>query len=215
MKRALSTLLWLGLTAGSLASQSVNATASGTLKFQVFLDDEPIGTHSFRLQERNDVLLMESEADFEVRFLFLTAYEYRHRSQELWERGCLKEIRSQTNDNGERLSVRGERSQGRFLISGEKEQVIADPCAMTFAYWDRRILEQERLINPQTGEVVEVDVIDQGADRVTVDGQEISARRYRLTADDLDIILWYDDGERWLGLESRIEDEYLLRYRPI
>jgi hypothetical protein len=186
-----------------------------TLRFEVFLDDEQIGTHSFRLQEEGEGLRLESTADFEVKFLFLTAYAYRHRSQELWQGGCLKEMRSQTDDNGDRYSVRGELAENGFLIVGDTERVVPERCAMTFAYWDRRILEQDRLINPQTGEVIEVEVTDEGTDRLTVDGRRIEARRYRLTAEDLDIRLWYDDSERWLGLESRVGEDYRLRYRPL
>ena len=214
MKTLLAFMCILGLTAGGVGYAAASASAGETLRFKVFLDEEPIGTHSFRLQESGDGLTMESRAAFEVKLLFLTAYSYDHRSRELWREGCLAELRSHTDDNGERHSVRGQRTGEGFLIAGETERVVDDACAMTFAYWDPRILEQDRLINPQTGEVVEVEVVDEGLERLTASGREVQARRYRLSADGLDITLWYDD-RRWLGLESRVGEDYLLSYRRL
>jgi hypothetical protein len=215
MRFFLFILLFLGVLAGPVGRVGANAPAAETLRFKVFLEDERIGTHSFQLKELEEGVRMESKADFEVKFLFLTAYEYRHRSQELWQGGCLKKISSQTDDNGERYSVRGEQAKNGFLIVGATERIVPERCAMTFAYWDRRILEQERLINPQTGEVIDVEVTDEGTEQLTVDGRQIEARRYRLTAENLEIRLWYDDSERWLGLESRVGGDYRLSYRPL
>jgi hypothetical protein len=215
MNKLLPTLASCCLAGGLVFSTAGLASATKTLKFQVFLDEKPIGTHRFSLQERDEGLLSESRAAFDVNFLFINAYRYRHQSRELWQDGCLKKLEATTDNNGERYSVRGTPAASGFLVEGETESQVQDPCAMTFAYWDKRILEQDRLINPQTGEVVDVAVTDEGLDRITVDGREVDARRYRLTAEGLDIRLWYDDSQRWLGLESRIEDQYRLSYRPI
>jgi hypothetical protein len=215
MRNLLPTLASCCLAGGMALSTTGLASTTKTLQFAVFLDEKPIGTHRFRLEERADGLVSESDAAFDVKFLFINAYRYRHHSRELWQDGCLRKLEATTDNNGERYSVRGTPASSGFLVKGETENEVRDPCAMTFAYWDKRILEQDRLINPQTGEVVDVAVTDEGLDRIRVDGREMAARRYRLTAEGLDIRLWYDERERWLALESRIEDEYLLSYRAI
>jgi hypothetical protein len=83
---------------------------------------------------------------------------------------------------------------------------------MTFAYWNPGFLEQPRLLNPQTGEYVEVAVEDLGNDFVEIDGREILARSVRLTARKMDITLWYSENSEWLALESVAKGGRILRY---
>ena len=83
---------------------------------------------------------------------------------------------------------------------------------MTFAYWDPEFLAEERLLNTQTGEYVEVEAELVGEDLITVRGEAVPANRYRLTADGLDIELWYSQSEDWLRLESAVGGGRRLRY---
>lgn len=182
------------------------AGASELLRFQVLLDDKPIGEHSFRIDARGERTEVTSRAAFDVDFLFLTAYRYRHTSSEVFRDGCLTEIRASTDDNGKAFQVQGSAADGGFNIehTGGSEQ--ADGCLMTFAYWDPAFLDQDRLLNPQTGEIEPVRVRRAGTEAVEVDGRELAATRYALTAgngeDRLTIDLWYHDELGWVGLES-------------
>lgn len=205
----------LALVAVSSTSLPAAASKTETLRFEVFLDDERIGSHSFNFAPQGDGVLMRSNASFDVRFLFLTAYRYRHQSTELWKDGCLTEIRSETDDNGKTYRVRGQSRSAGFEVSGMTERVVADDCILSFAYWDPRILGERRLLNSQTGEVLDVDVVENGRSTVMMGGKEIDARQYRLTADGMDITLWYDGNDRWLGLESRVGDGNRLRYKRL
>ena len=83
---------------------------------------------------------------------------------------------------------------------------------MSFAYWNPRFLEQPRLLNPQTGEYVVVEVEELGRDVVELDGREIPARSVRLTARQMDITLWYSEDAEWLALESVAKGGRIIRY---
>ena len=48
---------------------------------------------------------LRSEARFDVRFLFVSAYRYEHEAVERWQGGCLRELQSRTVTNGERVAV--------------------------------------------------------------------------------------------------------------
>ena len=81
-------LLTLMASGVSLAEDS----SSKTLMFDVFLDGKKIGYHRFEIDGSRSNADVRSEAKFDVKFLFLTAFSYRHSARENWTGGCLEEI---------------------------------------------------------------------------------------------------------------------------
>ena len=88
-----------------------------------------------------------------------------------------------------------------MIDNGDQQTALPD-CVMTFAYWNPVFLDQPRLLNPQTGEYVDVDVEELGTEIVEIAGREIAARSVRITAPKVDIRLWYSEDAEWLALES-------------
>ena len=82
---------------------------------------------------------------------------------------------------------------------------------MSFAYWDPRILQAQRLLNSQTGQLVPVQVSDAGTETITVRGRALPALRHRIRGSGLSIDLWYAAG-RWVALEAQAEGGRVLRY---
>lgn len=191
---------------------------SQELNFRVLLDDKPIGTHQFVISNSDDRTIVDTRADFSVKFLFIRVYAYLHENREVWREGCLERIQSTTNDNGTRFLVEGQRAQDAFRISTfEDDQALFQPCVMTFAYWNRDFLKQSRLLNSQTGEYLDVSTEALGSRRFELDGEETTATGYRLSSGDgeLDISVWYQDvSDQWVALESNVGDGKLLRYLP-
>ena len=155
---------------------------------------------------------VRSEAKFDVKFLFVTAFSYRHTAEENWTGGCLDELEARTDSNGKELSVVGERTNNAFVIETGDSEAELPECVMSFAYWNPGFLDQSRLLNPQTGEYLEVEVEELGADVVRLDGRDIPARSVRITARQMDITLWYSENSEWLALESVAKGGRILRY---
>jgi hypothetical protein len=83
---------------------------------------------------------------------------------------------------------------------------------MSFAYWNPGFLEQSRLLNPQTGEYVDVSVEQLEQEVLDVRGELIPALKYRLTAYEVDLTLWYSEEDQWLALESIAKGGHVIRY---
>lgn len=210
--RILSALLLFSLVL--LGSQAKAASQAQEWRFKVYLDDKWIGYHNFRLTPRgNGSHTLDIDARFDVKFLFINAYSYRHQNTEQWQRQCLNSIRSSTNDNGKHFDVIGSTEGSRFYLDNGSERTSLSDCVMTFAYWDPAILGADRLLNAQTGEYVDVSVIPMGSERIAVRGQNVAANRYRLIADQAVIDLWYAENNfRWLALQSTTDSGRKLRY---
>ena len=83
---------------------------------------------------------------------------------------------------------------------------------MTFAYWNPKLLDQTQLLNPQTGDYVDVRVEKVGDEILVVRGQPVEAKRFKLTAVGVDLTLWYSPDNEWLALSSVAKGGRVIRY---
>jgi len=215
-KKLLCVLLSAGLYSGSTVFATATTQDAQEWRFRVFLDNSEIGYHNFTLTDFGESQEMRTEADFKVKFLLVPIYKYRHNNTEIWDGQCLEAIESKTRANGSSYAVNGTARNQDFLISmttGDVEdRATLNGCVMTFAYWDPDFLAQPRLLNTQTGEYIDVAAELVGDDVITVRGEPVPAYRYRLTAEGLNIELWYSQDQEWLGLESAVGGGRRLRY---
>ena len=209
LKHVLAFALFLVLSPTAATAQDAE---DRTLVFDVFLDGKKIGYHRFEIDGPRSNAAVRSEASFDVKFLFVTAFSYRHTATESWSNGCLDEIEARTDSNGKKLNVSGERTDGGFVVDTGDVEAELPSCVMTFAYWNPGFLEQPRLLNPQTGEYLEVEVQDLGRDTIRLEGREVPARSVRVTARQMDITLWYSENAEWLALESVAKGGRIIRY---
>jgi len=212
MRRGLRMLASSAIAAATLAWPAFSTDgAVREWRFEVSLDGRSIGEHRYVLRSAGDARELTSDAQYAVRFLFINAYRYEHHARESWRGDCLELLDARTNANGTRTTVAGA-SRGRvFRLTRGKDATPLDGCVMTFAYWNPSILEARHLLNPQTGEYVQVKVIPMGNE--VVGGQ--ATERYRLLGEGsvpLEIDLWYTPARDWVALESRTPEGRLLRY---
>ena len=203
-------LFSLVLTTTAPAQQHENAVANWD--FDVYLDDKKVGKHSFTVSEAEGIKQVQSEASFNVKILFISAYRYEHSAAERWLENCLVEFDASTNANGKRVEISGEQTSAGFLVERGESPTELPECVMTFAYWNAEFLEQPRLLNPQTGEYVDVHVEEVGHELLQVRGQPVAATRFSLTAHEVDLTLWYSSDNEWLALESVAKGGQIIRY---
>lgn len=209
MRRLAALILSTGLlltAPGSLAETKV-------WPFKVSLDDTPIGDHRFTLSGPDRQWQLISEAKFDVEFLKIPVYRYRHRAEEHWKDGCLASLKADTDDNGAKSEVSATLEAGGLSITHARTESLAKGCTLTFAYWSPSILEAKTLLNPQTGELTPVEVTRQETTTLRARGVDARATRYRLTARGMTIDLWYDPEGHWIGLDSTLESGQILHYR--
>ena len=196
-----------------LAIFTASMASANQLSFRVYLDDKPIGYHRVEVASQADRTQVRVEAAFNVKFLFLTAYSYRHEAKEQWQGGCLALLDSETDDNGESLFVRAERIGSGVNVETPSGDRTYDTCVRSFAYWNPALLNASRLLNTQTGEFEPVERVDMGPDSLLLDGTRVSTNKFRLKlAEGRFIDLWYSPQGDWLALQSPLENGRVLSY---
>lgn len=196
----------------ALLPVTANASAEQEWHFTVYLDDTPIGHHDFSIRRAEAYEEITTRARFDVKFLKIPLFNYRHQNVEQWSNRCLKSISSTTDQNGKLFRVEGATSDEGFQVSTNDGDITLPPCISTFAYWDKSFLQHTQLLNSQTGDYLEVDVEDLGEQKIMASNTSVPGNRYRLTADELELELWYSSDGHWLGLKSTSSKGRLLRY---
>jgi len=182
-------------------------------RYRVMLEDREIGVHRYELRRNGDTRIVNSRAEFDVGFLFVNAYSYRHTLSAVWDGLCLESLQASTDANGKKMAVNGDLREETFIVDRGDDVEQLPGCVMNFAYWDPRILQQPKLLNPQTGEYLDIKVEALEDDDVEVGNRTRAANAYRITAKGMRIDIWYaKDDQQWLALESLAKGGRTLRY---
>lgn len=224
LRTLVATLTLLGVAAGASANTEVSAPAEER-RMQVFLDDRKVGLHTFRFDDAEGTLRVRSEAEFEVKLAFITFFDYEHEANERWRGGCLVGLESKTNENGKRFEVASQNGDsGLKLTTSDGSHQVASECPWSFAYWTPSLRERELLVNPQDGAALAVDFEDLGPRTLEVGGSQVDVRAWKLRGRDIRpgqeeapevrITIFYDQQDRWAGLDSDVGSGRTLRYRP-
>jgi hypothetical protein len=192
-------------------------------RFTVLLDGRAIGSHRFLLVTTGErTAYLTSEARFDVTWLGVPVYRYRHSASEHWQGSCLQSIEATTDDDGRTNALRGRHEVGeRFALevrmgsndaTSEPKHSSLAPCTMTFAYWHPALADQRRLLDPSTGRLESVIVTPLPEGEIEVEGHRASVRGMRIAGLAQPIDVWYL-GTRWVGLDTTVAGGRHLSYR--
>lgn len=205
MKAPLATLL------AALAFQA-NAKQS-ELAFDIYLDEKPIGVHRVQIHEGADERRVSVEAEMSIDILFINAFSYQHRADEVWQGDCIATLSTRTDDDGDSYRVDASRDGDSLLLSTGDAQARLDGCVRTFAYWNPQLLDHDFLLNTQTGAYEPARLVEVAAEPLRFKGREFGERQYRLeVGDDVKIDLWYDANRTWRALQTEVKNGRVLSY---
>lgn len=199
------------LCLASLSQPAWSAT-SQTYDFKVFLGKDEIGRQRFDVSSEGERTQVRVDAEFKVTFLYITVYTYRHANVETWEGACLREIRAETDDNGDSFFVNGILRNGRLQVETQAGDWSGDGCIKTFAYWNAEWITGARLLNSQTGELQPVSIRVVGEETIPVLGVPTRTTHRRIVTDKFAVDLWYTLNGRWVALQSTTKKGDTLRY---
>ena len=215
-------VLALSVSLGLLTTLSTHAASAptGEWTFAAFLNDKPIGEHRFSISGAGDERRVVGEANFDVRFIGISAYRYQHKVVEKWRGNCLVDLVSRTDDDGKIMHVRTQTdgdvspgSEGLVVFADNAAGLPVPGCVMSFAYWNPAVQTQTRLLNAQTGKLEKVQITRVGSGEMDVRGQPTVATRWRITGATNPIDVWYSAAGDWIGLDSTVGGSRKLTYR--
>jgi len=186
--------------------------------FIAYLDNTEIGYHDFEVNISESETTVKTQAEFDVTFMFIPVFKYEHSNLEIWNNGCLVKLNSTTNNDGENLFVNLSNIDGLIHIETPGNKLSKSDCVRSFAYWDADLIKSKVLMNTQSGELLDVTHKFIGPEKVLINDKLVDTQRYQLKGKDkqgidIDINLWYNTNNQWVALESRLENDRILRYQ--
>jgi hypothetical protein len=190
------------------------APAMRDVRFRLLRSGSAIGTYNVAFRPDGSKTIAVVDIDIAVRVAFITAFRYRHNSEETFEGGHLVAVRSTTNDNGRNYGVTGQATREGFRIEGPSGPYTAPANLLTSnSAWNTNFVRQQALINVQQGGQCGLVANRVGTESVTVQGAPVEATKYRAVTPQCGGHVWYAPDGRWVHavLEMRGEQvEYVL-----
>jgi hypothetical protein len=193
---AFSILLTGLVLAAGHAAMAVPASAvrEGRLAFTVTRNGEPIGSQVYHFDRHGRRVIVDIRTDIDFRLLSLPIYRFRHESREIWDGDRLIRLISNTDDNGDPVSL-DVRAEGRVLkVGGAAGQLDVDPKAVPASLWNPVVVQRDRLLDPVDGTVMTTKVAFLGEETLAIGDRKVQTRKYRLSGD-YSRDLWYDSRD--------------------
>jgi hypothetical protein len=178
------------------------------VRFRLLRSGSSIGSHAVTFRQDGSKTIAQVDVDIVVRVAFITAFRYRHSSEEVFEGGRLMSVRSQTNDNGRTYGVSGQATRDGFRIEGPGGPFTAPATLLTSnSTWNAGFVRQQALLNVQQGGQCGLAVNRVGSEAVTAGGAQVTAEKYRAITPQCAGHVWYAPDGRWVRavLEMRGE----------
>ena len=173
--------------------------ASETLEYTVLRDGKPIGTHAYTIDTNGADTHVQVSTNIQVKVLFITAYKFKHASEEVWSNGQLVSLKSTTDDDGTDKALTTKAEDGKItldsVVKGQDRRQFAAAAAIPASLWNPAIVTQSSIVNTLDGKLMKVDVADAGAEQVDAGGSKITAHHYKISGE-LTRDLWFDDAGR-------------------
>jgi hypothetical protein len=188
---------------------------SSRIAFEVVRHGSVIGTHGVRFESSGNRLLAHIDVQMRVGFGPITFFRYRHQGVEQWEDGVFLSLETQTDNNGEALSVSARRTADGVEIRTKGGALsLAPAAALPLTHWNVACMRAP-LFNPQDGVLLTETASFAGHDTVALaNGSQVPATRYAL-AGAAPIDDWYEADRTWTALRAQVQDGSILTYRRI
>src|SRR6201981_2460722 len=181
------------------ATAFVLPNAAANRRFSVRYKGIGIGTHTVSYSSATGETRVQTEINLDVKIAFVTAYAFRHRSEETWRAGRLMSLNSDTVEHGEALHVEGAATPQGFRVSSKAGPVIASAATLTSnSLCAPAMLEQATVVDAQRGGVIGVSARKFADEQIAIAGGPVRATRYTLITPYFAGTVWYDKTNLWV-----------------
>jgi len=180
--------------------------------FQLMRHGSSIGTHTLEFRADGDALLVDIAVDVHVWLGPFPIAHYVHHSRETWSGDHLVGVQAHTDRNGRKLNMAATWSGHGLSVEGSgTSPYIAPLNAYASTYW-RKASMFGPMIGTQDGGLVRPSITPRGVESIRLaSGAQTRAQHYKLSGD-MDVELWYDDADAWVGMRFDVDDGSQITY---
>ena len=177
------------------------------LKYNLFLNDELIGYHTFHFKSKNELLFVKGEGYFKVSKLGIDLIKYFTNSDEVYKENQLVEFNSNTKQNDKIKYVKVKLNKNTLNIDGSSFKGETDSTTLTSSWWNHEIVKKKKQISSISGRIIDQKVNFLGKKKINIDKKDYNTLKFHIFSNDnkpmnekkINIKIWYDlDSLIWL-----------------
>jgi len=181
------------------ATTIVSPTAAANRQFSVLYKGFRISSHTISCFSASRETWVNTEIHLEVKVAFLTAYSFRHRSEERWRAGWLVSLNSDTAEDGEPFHVEASATPEGFRGVSKGGPFIASADTLTSnSIWTTAMLERATLVDAQRGGIIGISAHKVGDEPISIADSQVQATRYTFITPYYTGSVWYDEANFWV-----------------
>ncbi|WP_158743621.1 DUF6134 family protein [Acidisphaera sp. L21] len=158
--------------------------------YDIVRNGNVIGHESFRWAINGPDTTVTVDVNASLHALGIRVYHYEHHGEEKWHAGQLVALATNTDDDGIPRHVQVVRDPGGAWHGIVGAQPGPGPL-IDSNVWNDQIVQQSRLLNHETGEVVPLHTSSAGEQSVKLSDRQVTATQYEL-AGPVKGTVWYD-----------------------
>ena len=118
-----------------------------------------------------------------LKYYFITAYKFIHKSEETWLEGNFIKINAYSDFEDEReYFIEGSDKNDLFLAFGMDGQLELDKNILPSNFWNIDVLKEKEIFDTQKGIVRKIKVETLGYEKIKINNEEIKCKKFILNA---------------------------------
>ena len=168
------------------------------LEYELYRNDNLIGYHKYFFSREGSKLIVKSDVFFNISKLGIVLYEYKAKSEEVYQNNKLVKFSSKTNQNKKEkyVNISHNSNKKNLLIDGSSYK---GPAAQNFiigTWWN------EEIINAVSGRIIEQNVTLVKKEKIKVNNKEYNTSHYNFASSNktlpdkkkLNTDIWYEEN---------------------
>ena len=179
----------------------------GSREFKIIWRNINVGYSGIRAYIDGQKLRTEIKVKLDVKLFGITFYSYSLENFEVWERGKLIELNSQSQENNRKKQLRVYKTGDGLFVEGSKfSGTIQAENVATTSYFTSDFLRRKVWINTDSGKPLNVDFQKSGTETIPTFNGTRSADKW-VNSGELDLTLFYDENGDWVGSNFPVRGE--------
>lgn len=197
-------LIILTITLLSFIANSFPVPKDNKATFDIIRKNKIIGSVETSFYTANDNLVLETTLDIDIKILFIPAYKFHQNSKEVWFENQLIEFDGYTDFEDEReYFIKGKNINNNFVVTGMDGEIITDKNIISLNYWNKNIINQNKILDTQKGIIREIKVERLKDEIIKINNIKIETEKYILNASSHpkdkgpfpEYTIWYDKND--------------------
>ena len=171
------------------------------IKFDIYRNNNHIGTHIFSFEKLEDRLAVRSEINFEIKKLGIVLYKYYAEGVEVYKDGKLVKFNSNTDQNKKKKYVNIILKDDEYIIDGSSYKGKAPTNFLIGTWWNHGIVKAEAQISAVSGRIIKQKVKFLGKEMIKIGKKNYNTLHFNFSSIDkklakdkkLNTDVWYDE----------------------